>query len=289
MTASALAPAKVNLYLHVGPPGADGFHPLQTLMVFADIGDEVSLAAKAGPALEISGAFAPDLADGDNLVTRAAALLAARTGRGGEGTSIRLDKRLPVAAGLGGGSADAAAALRLLAQANDLASDDPRLIEAARATGADVPVCLGARARMMRGAGETLGPPLRLPLLPAVLINPGVPVETKPVFQSLGLRPGESSGFGAHLDIPPGLCFADLIDRLEHCRNDLEDPACLQAPAIVDVLAVLRAARGCRLARMSGSGATCFAIFATPRGAAKAAHAIRRQHPGWWVKTAALQ
>jgi len=122
-----------------------------------------------------------------------------------------------------------------------------------------------------------------------VLINPGVPVETKPVFQSLGLRPGESSGFGAHLDIPPGLCFADLIDRLEHCRNDLEDPACLLAPVIVDVLAVLRAARGAKLARMSGSGATCFALFDTPHAAARAARTIRAQHPGWWVTTAALR
>jgi 4-diphosphocytidyl-2-C-methyl-D-erythritol kinase len=142
---------------------------------------------------------------------------------------------------------------------------------------------------MMRGAGETLGPTLRLPLLPAVLINPGVPVETKPVFQSLGLRPGESSGFGAHLDIPPGLEFHELIDRLMHCRNDLEEPACLLAPVIVDVLAALRAAPGARLARMSGSGATCFALFDTPHSAARAARLIRARHPDWWVKTAALR
>ena len=283
------APAKINLSLHVLGRRADGYHALESLVAFTGAGDTLALTPDAPLRLDILGPTAAAAGDGaDNLVLRAARHLAERID-GLRLGAFRLDKRLPVAAGIGGGSSDAAAALRLLAQANDLASDDPRLIEAARATGADVPVCLSARARMMRGAGETLGPTLRLPLLPAVLINPGVPVETKPVFQSLGLRPGESSGFGAHLDIPPGLCFADLIDRLEHCRNDLEDPACLLAPVIVDVLAVLRAARGAKLARMSGSGATCFALFDTPHAAARAARTIRAQHPGWWVTTAALR
>jgi len=122
-----------------------------------------------------------------------------------------------------------------------------------------------------------------------VLINPGVPVETKPVFQGLGLSAGESTGFGAHPEIPSGVGFADLLARLALCRNDLEDPACLLAPVIVDVLAVLRAARGAKLARMSGSGATCFALFDSPHAAARAARVIRTRHPGWWVKTAALR
>lgn len=283
------APAKINLSLHVLGRRADGYHTLESLVVFSGAGDTLALTPGAPLRLDIAGPTATAAGDGDdNLVLRAARHLAARV-EGLQTGAFRLDKRLPVAAGIGGGSSDAAAALRLLARANGLAPDDPRLIDAARATGADVPVCLGARARMMRGAGETLGPALSLPLLPAVLINPGVPVETKPVFQSLGLTPGESTGFGAHVEIPSGVGFADLMDRLGHSRNDLEDPACQLAPVIVDVLAVLRAARGAKLARMSGSGATCFALFDTPHSAARAARAIRTTHPGWWVKTAALR
>lgn len=283
------APAKINLSLHVLGRRADGYHALESLVAFSGAGDTLALTPDSPLRLDIAGPTATAAGDGDdNLVLRAARHLAARVD-GLRLGAFRLEKRLPVAAGIGGGSSDAAAALRLLARANRLALDDPRLIEAARATGADVPVCLAARARMMRGAGETLGPPLRLPPLPAVLINPGVPVETRPVFQSLGLSPGESSGFGAHLDLPPGVGFPDLLARLDLCRNDLEDPACVLAPVIVDVLAVLRAARGVKLARMSGSGATCFAIFDTPHAAARAARVIRTQHPGWWVKTAALR
>ena len=283
------APAKINLSLHVLGRRADGYHTLESLVVFSGAGDTLALTPGAPLRLDIAGPTATAAGDGDdNLVLRAARHLAARV-EGLRTGAFRLDKRLPVAAGIGGGSSDAAAALRLLARANGLAPEDPRLIDAARATGADVPVCLGARARMMRGAGETLGPALSLPLLPAVLINPGVPVETKPVFQSLGLTPGESTGFGAHVEIPSGVGFADLMDRLGHSRNDLEDPACQLAPVIVDVLAVLRAARGAKLARMSGSGATCFALFDTPHSAARAARAIRTTHPGWWVKTAALR
>jgi 4-diphosphocytidyl-2-C-methyl-D-erythritol kinase len=283
------APAKINLSLHVLGRRADGYHALESLVVFSGAGDTLALAPGAPLSLEIVGPTAVAAGDGDdNLVLRAARHLAARV-EGLQLGAFRLDKRLPVAAGIGGGSSDAAAALRLLARANGLAPDDPRLIETARATGADVAVCLAGRARMMRGAGETLGPSLRLPLLPAVLVNPGEPVETGPVFQSLGLRPGESSGFGAHLDIPSGLAFVELLGRLDHCRNDLEDAACQIAPAIVDVLAVLRAARGARLARMSGSGATCVALFDAPHAAARAARVIRSHHPGWWVKTAALR
>jgi 4-diphosphocytidyl-2-C-methyl-D-erythritol kinase len=283
------AAAKINLSLHVLGRRADGYHTLESLVAFTGAGDTLALLPDAPLRLDIAGPTAVAAGDGDdNLVLRAARHLAARV-KGLRFGAFRLDKRLPVAAGIGGGSSDAAAALRLLARANSLAPDDPRLLEAARATGSDVPVCLAGRARMMRGAGETLGPILRLPVLPAVLINPGVPVETKPVFQSLGLRPEESSGYGAHLDIPSDLSVADLIERLNHCRNDLEDPACLLAPAIVDALAVLRAARGAQLARMSGSGATCFALFDTPHAAVRAARVIRAYHPGWWVKTAALR
>lgn len=286
---STRAPAKINLTLHVLGCRADGYHELESLVVFSRAGDTLSLIPGDALSLEIAGPTATAAGAGDdNLVLRAARHLAERV-KGLTLGRFALDKRLPVAAGIGGGSSDAAAALRLLARANGLESDDPRLLDAARATGADVPVCVAGRARMMRGAGETLGPLLELPLLPAVLINPGVAVETRPVFARLGLQPGETVGGAAHPVIANGANADALLAALDKSRNDLEDPACLQAPAIVDVLAVLRAARGCRLARMSGSGATCFALFTSPRAAAKAARAIRRQHPGWWVKTAALR
>jgi 4-diphosphocytidyl-2-C-methyl-D-erythritol kinase len=286
---STRAPAKINLTLHILGRRAEGYHELESLVVFSGAGDTLSLTPAPSLSLDMAGPTAPAAGAGDdNLVLRAARNLAERVENLSLG-AFRLEKRLPVAAGIGGGSSDAAAALRLLAHANSLAPDDPRLLDAARATGSDVPVCLAGRARMMRGAGESLGPLIGLPLLPAVLINPGVPVETRPVFARLGLQPGEKAAGARHPEIPSGGSAADLLALLEKGRNDLEDPACLQAPVIVDVLAVLRAARGCRLARMSGSGATCFAIFATPRAAAKAARAIRRQHPEWWVKTAALR
>ncbi|QGM99149.1 4-(cytidine 5'-diphospho)-2-C-methyl-D-erythritol kinase [Methylocystis parvus] len=283
------APAKINLTLHITGRRTDGYHALESLVVFTGAGDTLSLAPGPVLSLDISGPTAPAAGDGDdNLVLRASRDLADRI-KGLTLGAFRLEKRLPVAAGIGGGSSDAAAALRLLAQANGLAPEDARLYEAARATGADVPVCLAGRARMMRGAGESLGPLLRLPVLPAVLINPGVPVETRLIFQKLGLQPGQNVESPQHPDIGSGAPPVEFLADVAKGRNDLEDAACLQAPVIVDVLAVLRGARGCRLARMSGSGATCFAIFSTPRAAATAARAIRLQRPEWWVKTAALR
>lgn len=283
------APAKINLTLHILGRRADGYHELESLVAFSCAGDTVSFTPGPALTLEVDGPTAPAAgADDDNLVLRAARNLAERV-NGLTVGAFRLEKRLPVAAGVGGGSSDAAAALRLIAFASGLAPEDPRIHDAARASGADVPVCLAARARMMRGAGKSLGPTLRLPLLPAVLINPGVPVETRPVFARLGLRTGEAVYNPAHPEIESGLLPVELLAALARGRNDLEDAACLQAPVIVDVLAVLRAARGCKLARMSGSGATCFGLFSTPRAAARAARAIRMQHPEWWVKSAALR
>ncbi|WP_442753819.1 4-(cytidine 5'-diphospho)-2-C-methyl-D-erythritol kinase [Methylocystis sp. JAN1] len=283
------APAKINLTLHILGRRADGYHELESLVAFSGAGDTLSLIPGPALSLDISGPTATAAgAGGDNLVLRAARQLAERIDGLALG-AFRLVKRLPVAAGIGGGSSDAAAALRLLARANNIDADDPRLFDAARVTGADVPVCLSGRARVMRGAGETLGPVLRLPLLPAVLINPGVPVETRPVFQRLGLQPGERVAAERLPAIGSGAPSVELLALLAKGRNDLEDAACLQAPVIVDVLSVLRAAKGCKLARMSGSGATCFAIFSTTAAAAKAARAIRMQHPEWWVKTAALR
>jgi 4-diphosphocytidyl-2-C-methyl-D-erythritol kinase len=282
-------PAKINLTLHVLGRRADGYHELESLVAFTGAGDLLALAPGPELSLAVVGRTADAAGAGpDNLVLRAARNLAERVD-GLKTGAFALTKLLPVAAGIGGGSSDAAGALRLLGRANDLAPDDPRLFEAARATGADVPVCLDTRARSMRGAGEMLGEALRLPPLFAVLINPGVPVETGAVFARLGLAPGERADSGPHPAIRPDMRAEELMAALANGRNDLEDAACLQAPAIVDVLAVLRAAKGCRLARMSGSGATCFGLFASRAAAARAARVIRVQHSDWWVKAALLR
>ncbi len=194
-----------------------------------------------------------------------------------------------MAAGIGGGSSDAAAALRLLARANGLDAEAPALYAAARKTGADIPVCLAPRAKFMRGVGEALGPALKLPPLFAVLVNPRVPVETRAVFQKMGLKPGEASGFGGHPEIVEGMDFESFLRALKKGRNDMEDAACVLAPIVGHVLAVLSGARGCRLARMSGSGATCFALFESCRQAGAAARVIARAHPEWWVKPTLLR
>lgn len=280
---------KINLSLLTLARRADGMHDLASLVAFGGGGDIVALEPGAELTLAIDGPTAGAAgANDDNLCLKAARALAARApgltlGR------LTLVKRLPVAAGLGGGSADAAATLRLLARANGLSLDDPRLIAAAEACGADVPVCVAARARMMFGVGHELGPILRLPPLYAVIANPGVGLLTKDVFARLGLKPGERHALQPHPPIDSGLDAEALLALLKKTRNDLEDPACVLAPVIGDVLAVLGAARGAKFARMSGSGATCFALFTDRRLAAKAARTIRRDHPGWTVWASAVR
>ncbi|MBM0206569.1 4-(cytidine 5'-diphospho)-2-C-methyl-D-erythritol kinase [Micromonospora sp. STR1s_5] len=197
--------------------------------------------------------------------------------------AFRLTKNLPAAAGIGGGSSDAAAGLRLLARLNDLSLDDPRVIDAARRTGADVPVCLDPKARMMRGIGELIGPPLRLPPLFAVLVNPRVAVPTPEVFRRLGRVPGDV-GASDHPVLPEGGSATELLASLSAGRNDLEPPAIAANAVIGTTLRKLRDAAGCRLARMSGSGATVFGLFDDCRSAARAAREIRSAEPAWWVK-----
>jgi 4-diphosphocytidyl-2-C-methyl-D-erythritol kinase len=206
--------------------------------------------------------------------------------------SFTLDKVLPVAAGIGGGSADAAAALRLLAQLNGLSLDDERLLEVALATGADVPVCLASRACDMTGVGETLMP-LSLPIIPCVMVNPCVPVATRDVFDALGLRNGEllvgATDVFRGTDWPEaGASVEDWVEVLAADTNDLEAPATRIQPLIGTVIAALNATNGAWLARMSGSGATCFAIYENTADAGRAAAKIRLDHPDWWVHAGTL-
>jgi 4-diphosphocytidyl-2-C-methyl-D-erythritol kinase len=286
---TARAPAKINLTLHVLGRRADGYHELESFVAFAGVGDVLSFEPGEQLALTLSGPNAGKAGpDEDNLVLRGARELAKRVEGLGLG-SFHLIKRLPVASGIGGGSSDAAAALRLLAEHNGLARSDVRVVEAARATGADVPACLDPRARLMRGIGEQLDAPLTPAPLFALLVNPGVAVETRAVFSRLGLQQGQGSVGAPHPAIPDSAERGALLALLKKARNDLEDAACSIAPVIVDVLAVLSAAKGSRIARMSGSGATCFALFEDCRQAARAGRAIRRDNPSWWVKTTALR
>jgi 4-diphosphocytidyl-2-C-methyl-D-erythritol kinase len=283
------APAKVNLSLHVLGRRADGWHALESLVAFAGAADTLELLPGEEPGIDVDGPRAVAAGPAEaNLVLRAATALAARRPGLRQGR-FRLTKRLPVAAGLGGGSSDAAAALRLLARLNGITLEDPDLHAAAAETGADVPVCLAARARMMRGRGEELGLLLRLPPLFAILVNPGVPVETVAVFRTLGLSAGEDLGYAAHPAVASGTDRETLLPLLRRARNDLEDPAAVMAPIIGHVLAVIAAARGCRLARMSGSGATCFGLFDDCRAARKAARGILAANPEWWVKPTLLR
>lgn len=281
------APAKVNLTLRVVGRRADRYHDIESLVVFADVGDSLSFSPGDALALTVHGPRAAQIgAEADNLVLKAARALAALV-PGVKMGAFQLDKRLPVAAGLGGGSADAAAALRVLARVNGLTSDDPRLYAAARATGADVPVCLDPRPRLMTGIGEILSAPLALPRLPAVLVNPGVAVATKDVFS--GWRPGASAAASIELAALAKMTDARHFSQfLLSQSNDLEAPAIACAPAIADVLAALRALTGCRLARMSGSGATCFALFSSTQETAAAAQILSEKFPGWWVRASML-
>lgn len=284
------APAKINLTLHVlGRRTEDGYHVLESLVAFAEVSDTLTLAPGPELTLEVFGPTAgPAGPTDENLVLRAARNLAAQVPDMTLG-AFRLEKRLPVAAGIGGGSSDAAAALRLLAELNSLGLDHPGVVATARATGADVPVCLDPRARMMRGAGEAVGPQLGLAPLPAVLINPGVPVSTAPVFRALGLAPGDTLRGAAHPAVASDLGPEGVLAAIGQARNDLEAAALTVAPVIADVLAILRDQPGCRLARMSGSGATVFAIFVDPQAAQRASDVVRAGQPSWWVEATTLR
>jgi 4-diphosphocytidyl-2-C-methyl-D-erythritol kinase len=274
------APAKVNLYLHVLGRRPDGYHALDSLAVFAGVADRLSAEPAEELSLAVAGPFGSTLAaEPGNLVLRAARLLADAAGVRA-GARLVLDKQLPVASGIGGGSADAAAALRLLARLWGLPPDLDLAPLAAR-LGADVPVCLAGRTARMGGVGEQLGPGPDLPPCGIVLVNPGVPLATAAVFRA---RRGRLS---APARLPAFWSDARaMAATLEACSNDLEPAAIGFCPEIADVLAALRAAKGCLLARMSGSGATCFGLFADAATAREAAGGVSR--PGWWQWSGAL-
>jgi 4-diphosphocytidyl-2-C-methyl-D-erythritol kinase len=274
------APAKVNLTLRVTGRRPDGYHLLDSLVVFAGVGDRLTVAPGEELSLAITGPFGAGLAaEPDNLVLRAARGLAAAAGVVPRG-AITLEKTLPVASGIGGGSADAAAALRLLAAFWGVSLPAGALAALALGLGADVPVCLARRPVRMAGIGEALTPVPALPPLGMVLVNPGVACATAAIFRA---RAAAGLGFSAPDAVPPAGRFAtpeSLAAALGESGNDLEAPAITVAPAIAAVLAALRAQPGCLLARMSGSGATCFGLFPDAALASRAARVL--PEAGWW-------
>jgi 4-diphosphocytidyl-2-C-methyl-D-erythritol kinase len=274
------ARAKINLCLHVTGRRPDGYHLLESLVVFPEVGDPLTVEpASAGLSLALGGPFAAALGAGDdNLVLRAAEALRP----GAAGAAILLEKRLPVASGMGGGSADAAAALRALSRLWALDPGARRLADIALSLGADVPVCLAQRPAVMAGIGERLGPAPALPEFWIALVNPMIATPTAEVFRALPRAD--------NAPLAPAPKRFETLDHLSNWlaahRNDLQAPAIGLRPAIGEALAALEAQVGARLARMTGSGATCFALFAIEAPAAAAAAAIRRAHPEWWVATA---
>jgi 4-diphosphocytidyl-2-C-methyl-D-erythritol kinase len=277
MTDREAAPAKVNLFLHVTGRRGDGYHLLDSLAVFGPACDTLAAVSAPGLALALDGPFGATLAaEPDNLVLRAARALAARAGLAAE-AALTLTKRLPVASGIGGGSADAAAALRLLNRLWRAGLGEAALMEIAAPLGADIPVCVPSRPARMQGVGEVIGLAPRLPDCGLLLANPGLPLATPAVFRA---RAAGGAGFSPPAVLPEAWPDAPAMARdLARLGNDLEAPALTLCPPIGEVLAALRALPGALLARMSGSGATCFALFATP-AAAQAAEALLPA--AWW-------
>lgn len=279
--APALAPAKVNLFLHVGPLDADGYHPLASLVAFADVGDRISVAPSDRLSLTVTGPFGAGLeGEGDNLVLRAVRALATAAGLPEPGLAFTLDKRLPIAAGLGGGSSDAGAALKLARDALGLSMSDEALADVAATVGADGSMCLHARAAWAEGRGDLLTFEPRLPPLPAVLINPGVPSPTGAVYRGYDAVPPALADRPAP---PADWSLPTVLNWLSAQRNDLQPPALSLQPAIARALDAAADLSGVRLVRMSGSGATVFALFDTPAAAQAAAKHLSEQRSGLWV------
>lgn len=275
------APAKVNLLLHINHRRADGLHDLESLVVFTAFGDQVTLSPSEDLVLVRTGPFAGDLPEDprDDLSLRAAARMSETFGNG-RGVRISLEKHIPVAAGIGGGSSDAAAVLRGLCRVWNVNRDDPRVVEIATRLGADVPMCLYGRPAFVTGVGDKLTPISHEPELHILLVNPNEPLSTAAVFGALEGPGGRTEGLCETLQSGDRSVF---LQTLRTSRNDLTPPALQLCPAVGVVLGALEQARGCELARMSGSGATCFAIFPNAVMCQDAADRIFQAHPDWWV------
>ncbi len=284
MAREAFAAAKLNLFLHVGAPGADGYHPLCSLMAFADLGDRVEAREADALALQVRGPFAAGLnGEGDNLVLRAARALLERTKRPTAPMGLILDKRLPVAAGLGGGSSDAGAALRLLREAWAPDLSDADLEAVAASLGADGAACLWGRPVLAQGRGERLSPSPGLPPMDGVLVNPRVAVSTAGVYGAFD----DAAVFGDVTPPPMPDAFEsveELAGWLRTTRNDLQAPAVALAPEVGDVLDTLADEPEALIARMSGSGATCFALCSGDLEAEGRAERLEAMRPAWWVR-----
>ena len=278
------APAKLNLYLHVIGRREDGYHLLDSLVAFADIGDRVIARASDRLSLTVEGPFAATLQgpQADNLIWRTARALAARAGIEPK-AALTLDKNLPVASGIGGGSSDAAATLSALAELWELDLNDARFADLASSLGADVPVCLYGKTAWLGGIGEQIVPAFALPPVAVVLVNPGIPLPTPAVFKA---RNGAFSNTARFEDVPRDASALAVL--LHERRNDLAEPAIRLAPVIAEVLRALEETDGALLARVSGSGATCFALFETMAIAEVAAAELRDSHLGWWVASGRL-
>lgn len=282
---SEQAAAKVNLTLGIRGKRPDGYHEVESLVLFADYGDTLTFEPAGDFSLTVDGPFAGALDGPDNLIEKAALSYAHLTGRPAGG-AFHLTKRLPVAAGIGGGSADAAAAFRLLRRHYGDPESLTALLPAAKTIGADVPVCLVSRACFMTGIGERLHPLSSVEPIPAILVNPMQPLSTAPVFRALESGPLPDDFVETE---PPRL--ASLDDILAYAAahaNDLERPARGILPVIDDVLGLLNALPCALLGRLSGSGPTCFALFREMNEAESAAAAIARERPGWWVRAVRL-
>ena len=279
------APAKVNLFLHVGAADADGYHPLASLVAFTDVGDAVAVERADRLSLTVTGPFGAGLAGEDNLILRALRALGRAAGIGKPPLAVTLDKRLPVAAGLGGGSSDAGAALKSAREVLGLTLDDVALAAVAAEIGADGPMCLFARTAWAEGRGEALTLEPNLPPLPAVLVNPGVPSPTGAVYRAYDAGPGATPDRPA---APANWSVETVIDWLAHQRNDLQAPAIGLEPVIGQTLDAVTAAPDVALARMSGSGATVFGLCRDSRTAQATAQALAAAHPDWWVRACLL-
>ncbi|HFC05211.1 MAG TPA: 4-(cytidine 5'-diphospho)-2-C-methyl-D-erythritol kinase [Rhizobiales bacterium] len=282
------ARAKINLSLHITGKRPDGYHLLDSLVVFADVSDTLEIGPAASTSLEISGPFGENLpVSNDNLVLQAFMALGKLTGDPLPPTSFALSKNLPVASGIGGGSADAGAALRGLISLWDLKVNDAELKEIALEIGADVPVCYAGKSCLMSGIGENLDEISHIPEMPAVLVNPGIAVSTAEIFSTLDVDSG-SFAFDSLPELPTSKSLANWLDWIDFTRNDLEEAAISAMPMIVDVIAELEKTRNCQVTRMSGSGATCFGLYYTRADADEAAREIAANHPEWWVTSTTL-